>query len=481
MTAAQKDADVRADTAATLFASGGYFFALTGADGLSLDLTAVTEAWSRFHGLNQVALGGALSYKHKFGVGYDVPWVSLAFSGSRIDSRSAIRDSDAYRARAEAGQRFNEVFDASIGYVYDRRRADNDLPVVPGISGKVFDLRGQSGFVRGGYAVSDALALGANFTVRRGDVVSTTRQNLDIFLASDAIAADPAFGSDFFAYRLRGTTKTVGAIVELGPVESFVAQSGLHRRAYARIRWARLSRPRRPAFIRLPLLRSIMRTIRLLTALIALLASASAAAQAPGAEIAATVTDAQGHPVADAVLIAVPVDGVSRAASRVREGSIDQVDKEFAPRVTIVQVGAAVSFPNHDDVRHQVYSFSPAKRFELPAVRWRPRPADRFRQAGCRRARLQHSRLDGGIHLCLRIAVLREDRQGRQGAADGSAASRIRGARLAPATRRRPRMRRARRSISRVSGSAEAAWTLKLKPEVHVRRAPTSERGGARY
>ena len=44
--------------------------------------------------------------------------------------------------------------------------------------------------------------------MRRGDVVSTTRINLPIFLASDAIAADPAFGSEFFAYRLRGTTST---------------------------------------------------------------------------------------------------------------------------------------------------------------------------------------------------------------------------------------------------------------------------------
>jgi hypothetical protein len=29
-------------------------------------------------------------------------------------------------------------------------------------------------------------------------------------------------------------------------------------------------------------------------------------------------------------------------------------------------VGTAVTFPNRDSVRHQVYSFSPAKRFELP-------------------------------------------------------------------------------------------------------------------
>ena len=31
----------------------------------------------------------------------------------------------------------------------------------------------------------------------------------------------------------------------------------------------------------------------------------------------------------------------------------------------MVQAGTPVAFPNHDKVRHQVYSFSPAKTFEL--------------------------------------------------------------------------------------------------------------------
>jgi hypothetical protein len=208
LTRAQQPADIRADAAAALLASGGYFFALTGADGLTLDVDAASETWHRFHGLDRVSVGGAVSYKHKFGVGYSVPWLSLAVSGSHDDYRNALRDSDAFGARAELGQRFSEAFDASVGAVYDRRHADNDLPVVPGISGKVFDVRGKSAFVRAGYALSEQLLLGANFAVRRGDVVSTTRQNLAIFLASDAIAADPAFGDDFFAYRLRGTTRT---------------------------------------------------------------------------------------------------------------------------------------------------------------------------------------------------------------------------------------------------------------------------------
>jgi hypothetical protein len=43
------------------------------------------------------------------------------------------------------------------------------------------------------------------------------------------------------------------------------------------------------------------------------------------------------------------------------------VDKQFVAYVTPVYVGSRVRLlPNKDNVRHQVYSFSPAKRFDLP-------------------------------------------------------------------------------------------------------------------
>jgi len=45
---------------------------------------------------------------------------------------------------------------------------------------------------------------------------------------------------------------------------------------------------------------------------------------------------------------------------------IDQVDKEFIPYVTAVRRGSSINFPNNDDIRHQVYSFSKSKQFELP-------------------------------------------------------------------------------------------------------------------
>jgi plastocyanin len=42
-----------------------------------------------------------------------------------------------------------------------------------------------------------------------------------------------------------------------------------------------------------------------------------------------------------------------------------QQKKQFVPEVLVVPVGSEVRFPNHDTVRHHVYSFSPAKKFEL--------------------------------------------------------------------------------------------------------------------
>ncbi|MGH8851818.1 MAG: hypothetical protein ACREYD_12555 [Casimicrobiaceae bacterium] len=211
LTRAQQPADVRGDGAASVAAAAGWFCAASGADGITLTLEANSEAYARFNGLNLLSVGGGAAYRHKFGLGREAPWVSLALDVARDDYRGDIRDGDRLDARLEFGRRFTDRFDASLGITFDRRFAKNDRPVVPGISGKVFDLRGQGVFARAAFDITERLQLGGRIAVRRGDVESTTRPNLDIFLASDAIAADPTFGGDFFAYRLRGTTTSASA------------------------------------------------------------------------------------------------------------------------------------------------------------------------------------------------------------------------------------------------------------------------------
>jgi len=44
---------------------------------------------------------------------------------------------------------------------------------------------------------------------------------------------------------------------------------------------------------------------------------------------------------------------------------MDQRGKVFVPRVLVVRPGTRVEFPNSDQIRHHVYSFSPPKPFEL--------------------------------------------------------------------------------------------------------------------
>lgn len=85
------------------------------------------------------------------------------------------------------------------------------------------------------------------------------------------------------------------------------------------------------------------------------------AAVLPVAKADITVVDSAGEPVAGAVVLLPESDGVRSADAIV----VDQVNKHFVPFVSITAPGSLVRFPNSDDIRHHVYSFSDAKTFEL--------------------------------------------------------------------------------------------------------------------
>lgn len=95
------------------------------------------------------------------------------------------------------------------------------------------------------------------------------------------------------------------------------------------------------------------------------------AATSHAGTIRATLTGADDLPLADAVIYAVPHGGTT-SLSAPRSAEIDQRNKMFLPAVTVVQTGAAVAFPNSDNIRHQVYSFSPAKVFNIKLYSGRP-------------------------------------------------------------------------------------------------------------
>jgi len=96
--------------------------------------------------------------------------------------------------------------------------------------------------------------------------------------------------------------------------------------------------------------------------LVLLAALATPAAWA--ASVGVQVTDAAGKPLPHAVLMLEPVSGKLPVAP-LAGVEISQAKRQFTPQVTVITVGTPVQFPNFDTVRHHVYSFSPAKHFEL--------------------------------------------------------------------------------------------------------------------
>jgi plastocyanin len=120
------------------------------------------------------------------------------------------------------------------------------------------------------------------------------------------------------------------------------------------------------------------------TLLLGFLSSVTLFAFAAGraAELDVAVTDASGRPVPDSVVIATARHAALTAATTPAPAVMDQIGKAFVPEVIVVRTGTPVVFPNSDNVAHQVYSFSPAKRFELGLYRGDPHPPVVFDHAG---------------------------------------------------------------------------------------------------
>ena len=103
--------------------------------------------------------------------------------------------------------------------------------------------------------------------------------------------------------------------------------------------------------------------LRLCKKITVLIVSTCCCVMAHAAELQLKVNDTQGQPLKDAVAALVPEQ--KKAFNQPLVAIIDQHNKMFTPGVMAIRTNTLVKFPNSDDIRHHVYSFSPAKKFEL--------------------------------------------------------------------------------------------------------------------
>lgn len=90
----------------------------------------------------------------------------------------------------------------------------------------------------------------------------------------------------------------------------------------------------------------------------------TAVAPVLAATVQVQMQDGAGKALPDAVVYLESKDAAA-AAKPLQGAEVAQANRQFDPQVRVVTVGTAVLFPNHDTVRHQVYSFSDTKKFEL--------------------------------------------------------------------------------------------------------------------
>lgn len=98
-------------------------------------------------------------------------------------------------------------------------------------------------------------------------------------------------------------------------------------------------------------------------------------------DVTIKVTDLNGKPVTNAVVF-LKSPTILAQTKPLERVEIAQQNRAFVPGVQIVTVGTAIDFPNRDDVRHHVYSFSLAKIFELKLYAGKPEDPVKFESVG---------------------------------------------------------------------------------------------------
>jgi plastocyanin len=127
--------------------------------------------------------------------------------------------------------------------------------------------------------------------------------------------------------------------------------------------------------------RGVLRAAVSLPARLCLLLGLLAVPLAHAATLVITVQGADGKALQGAVVTAHPLDGAVHKPAPIK-AVMDQVNRAFLPDLLVIPVGSTVVFPNSDSVSHQIYSFSPTKRFQLPLYRGTPYPPVHFDQTG---------------------------------------------------------------------------------------------------
>lgn len=129
-------------------------------------------------------------------------------------------------------------------------------------------------------------------------------------------------------------------------------------------------------------------------------------------DVTLNVVDQHGQPLKN-VVIELVSEADDKSSQQLPVLIMDQVDKQFSPTLLIAQQGQQVNFPNSDNIRHHVYSFSPAKPFQLKLYSGQPESPITFENQGVVVLGCNiHDSMVGYIYVARSSHVYQSDEQG---------------------------------------------------------------------
>jgi hypothetical protein len=187
------------------------------------------ESYHRLTGLNNASLDGVLTLKKKWGLGAFAPWARAGVSVARSSYDDSYRNAWVYRGTIASGRRLDDRWNLWAEYAYERLAARTQMQEVPGLSGDAYSQNSHNVAANLEYSLNESTFLVLGLLARHGDVVSTTEPGLKIYTSSLALAADPAFGPEEYAYRLTGTTYGFRLGVNYSPTAHSLLGCGFER------------------------------------------------------------------------------------------------------------------------------------------------------------------------------------------------------------------------------------------------------------
>ncbi|WP_062345483.1 hypothetical protein [Novosphingobium sp. CCH12-A3] len=133
----------------------------------------------------------------------------------------------------------------------------------------------------------------------------------------------------------------------------------------------------------------------------------------PASTLPMLVVDQAGVPLRDAVIEIRPPAGNTRRPTFAWRNAMAQKNQAFVPGTLIVPLGAVVAFPNLDNVRHSIYSFSKPGPFKIDLYGQDQTRTQQFKVAGTIALGCNiHDRMQGYIRVTDTPFAARSDLNG---------------------------------------------------------------------